>query len=290
MNILFYKKVFNRNFSIYDRLGIGEIPTLLPSGIKVSFSSHPVDLNTADVVIWDIPFLRNEYEKRPKPTGQLWVGWLLESMEVYNWIPEVLHLFDYTMTYSINSDIPIPFFCYNFINELRSKPINKSGKICSFISSKVNQSRRREYLNELLELTQVDCFGYRKNTSIPDRNYKTKLHFQKRYYFSLAFENSICHDFVTEKFWDSLLTGSVPVYLGADNIDQFAPGENCYINARDYTAKELAGYLEDLSHDSVAYGRMIEWKNKPFRPEFINLLSLVEKPFILRLLDKLAEL
>lgn len=288
MNILFYKKVFNRNFSIYDRLEIDKIPDLLPSDVKVNFSNNPRDLNTADVVIWDIPFLREEYEKRTKPAGQVWVGWLLESSEVYGWIPEVLPLFDLTMTYSVHSDIPIPFFCYNFINELRSKPVAKSGKICSFISSRVNQSHRREYLDELLELMPIDCFGYHRNASVPDRNYKTKLQVLRQYCFSLAFENSICQDFVTEKFWDCLLAGSVPVYLGAGNIEQFAPGDNCYINALDYTTRELAGYLDYLINHPAEYNRMLEWKNRPFRPEFVSLLSSFRRHFILRLLDKLV--
>lgn len=41
---------------------------------------------------------------------------------------------------------------------------------------------------------------------------KTKL--LRSYRFSLAFENSETPDYITEKFFDALMAGAVPVYLG----------------------------------------------------------------------------
>lgn len=38
----------------------------------------------------------------------------------------------------------------------------------------------------------------------------------------MAFENVIAMDYVTEKFYDPLIAGSVLVYLGAPNIADFA--------------------------------------------------------------------
>ena len=39
---------------------------------------------------------------------------------------------------------------------------------------------------------------------------------------------------MTEKFYDPLLTGSVPVYLGAPNVAEHAPAAQCYIDVRDF--------------------------------------------------------
>lgn len=50
-----------------------------------------------------------------------------------------------------------------------------------------------------------------------------------RYRFYLAFENSECFDYVTEKYWRSLASGAIPVVLGAPNIDNFAPAPNSII-------------------------------------------------------------
>lgn len=72
------------------------------------------------------------------------------------------------------------------------------------------------------------------------------------YKFDLAFENAIARDYVTEKFYDPLIAGCVPVYLGAPNVEEYAPGSNCFIKAADFSGpKELANYLLHLDkHDS----------------------------------------
>ena len=46
----------------------------------------------------------------------------------------------------------------------------------------------------------------------PGGRQKSKL--LRSYRFSLAFENSETPDYITEKFFDALMSGAVPVYLG----------------------------------------------------------------------------
>ena len=66
----------------------------------------------------------------------------------------------------------------------------------------------------------------------------------RQYKFVIAFENSRANDYVTEKFYDPLLAGAVPIYLGAPNIETFAPGENCSVDIRNFSSpKELAAFL-----------------------------------------------
>lgn len=40
-----------------------------------------------------------------------------------------------------------------------------------------------------------------------------------RYKFIIAYENSICDDYITEKFWRAITTGVIPIYFGAPNIE-----------------------------------------------------------------------
>jgi Glycosyltransferase family 10 (fucosyltransferase) C-term len=78
----------------------------------------------------------------------------------------------------------------------------------------------------------------------PDRGTATKLATIARYKFTLAFENSICRDYVTEKFFKPLVAGSVPVYLGAPNIRELATAEHCFIDTADFEGPaELPAYL-----------------------------------------------
>ena len=102
------------------------------------------------------------------------------------------------------------------------------------------------------------------------------------YKFSIAFENAIAKDYITGKFFDPLIVGSVPIYLGAPNIDDFAPGDNCYININSFSSvKALANYLLKLEADIEQYKEYLKWKKRPFRDEFnLKLKSLEINPFV----------
>lgn len=40
-----------------------------------------------------------------------------------------------------------------------------------------------------------------------------------KYKFTIAIENAICDDYITEKLWRPLIAGSVPIYLGSPSIE-----------------------------------------------------------------------
>lgn len=39
-----------------------------------------------------------------------------------------------------------------------------------------------------------------------------------KYKFSLAMENAVCKDYITEKLWRPLVVGSVPVIFGSPDV------------------------------------------------------------------------
>ena len=59
--------------------------------------------------------------------------------------------------------------------------------------------------------------------------------------FSICSENTIQKNYISEKFWDCILTDTIPVYFGCNNIDEYI-NNNCYINLTnnidDYTLIE----------------------------------------------------
>lgn len=50
------------------------------------------------------------------------------------------------------------------------------------------------------------------------------LHFVARYKFTLAFENAVCEDYITEKLWRPLTVGSVPIYWGSPSVQVSSNG------------------------------------------------------------------
>lgn len=105
-----------------------------------------------------------------------------------------------------------------------------------------------------------------------DTGRNSQLNLYRKYKFVIAFENAIEEDYVTEKFYDPLLAGSVPVYLGAPNIRNFQPGEHCFVDVNVFDSpKELAGFLKDCCRDDCLYEQFHSWRNVPLSPGFMKM-------------------
>ncbi len=232
-----------------------------------------------------------------KKSGQVWVAWYVECEAHYPHMsdPAFMSRFDLRMSHRLDADIFSPYLPRDFA-VLSRKPVpeKEPGKIVNaFISSHVNKSGRLQYLIRMMNVLDVHSYG-RMIPNMPsgdDYGHQFKLDTISRYKFTIAFENAIARDYVTEKFYDPLLAGSVPVYLGAPNIGDFAPGDKCFINASEWDSPEsLARYLLDVSRDEALYRSYFEWKTKPFLPKFASLLGqLKEHPFV-RLCKKVEEI
>lgn len=73
-----------------------------------------------------------------------------------------------------------------------------------------------------------------------------------RYVFALCFENMILEGWITEKLFDCFFTGTVPIYWGAPDIQEWVP-KDCYVDFRDFGGfEELREYLHGLSPADIA--------------------------------------
>ena len=265
-----------------------DVPEGLPAGCEITTDrSRYAD---AAAVVFHLP----EWGRwrrlllPPKRRGQLWVAWSMECERNYPLLlhPGFMRRFDLTMTYRQNSDIPLCYGSAYAETDFRNPPGPKKDypPAAAFISSSADSSGRRRYVRELSHLIPLDSYGrfLRNRTLARDQGRLTKLRTISGYKFTLAFENAVGVDYVTEKFYDPLLAGSVPVYLGAPNIDDFAPGERCFINAADFPhPRALANYLSDLGNDGEAYRSYFAWKEQPFRPVFRKLMECAaQHPFV----------
>ena len=72
------------------------------------------------------------------------------------------------------------------------------------------------------------------------------------YTFALCFENMKLEGWVTERIFDTLAAGTVPVYLGAPDIERWVPRE-CFVDMRDFASyEELRAFLHSLSPSQIA--------------------------------------
>lgn len=77
--------------------------------------------------------------------------------------------------------------------------------------------------------------------------------------FFMAFENSVCLDYVSEIYWDSVRNKAIPVVMVQDfNRDLLIPGS--YINAFDFESPMKLGlYLDKVSKDISEYAKYFKW-------------------------------
>jgi len=280
--------IYNRMFHHALRLEELDIPG------EIEFTEDRRRMREADAVVFHIPSLDRFFYRR-KIRRQTWVSWYMECELNYPRLRNArfMQQFDLTMNYRQNADImasylPSPASCLSIAPERTNRHRNL---VCSFISGWTDRSGRGAYLRELAKRLDVHQYGRCGNRSIPgDRGSASKLDVCSTYKFNLAFENAIAVDYVTEKFYEPLLAGCVPVYLGAPNVAEFAPVEDCYINTNNFSGPaELAEYLLYLDRDDQAYGRYLNWRERPYNSSFQALCRKNEAPAFERLCRLLME-
>ena len=264
--VLLYNSMFGAPGSVQ--------PRRLPEGFELS-----TDLRRfpeARVVVFHIPSL-GRIERLRKPPGQLWAAWWMECEQHFPSLnaPEFMARFDLTISYRLSADVPTPYLDERVQSQLRSPPSPKCELAALFVSGTRETSGRTKYLEELMNHLDVHSYGsvLRNRRLAKDRGRETKLDTISRYRFTLAFENAVAEDYVTEKLYDPLIAGSVPVYYGAPNVERFVPAPDAYIDVREYRSPvALAERLSSLAADEDAYAHFLDWKRRPFEPGFRQLL------------------
>jgi hypothetical protein len=272
--------------TMFGALPTGHAADLLP-GCAYTVNRQYADKAAAVVfhipTLWQLP--------RIKPRGQLWVGWSMESEANYPQLvdPGVVARLDLMMSYRLDSDIPTTYVTRGQVLDLTLPPDEKSSeRLCAvLISHKDRLSGRVAYVQELMRYMDVHSYGKVLNNRMfpwQDEGSASKQKLLRSYKFALAFENSICRDYVTEKLFDPLMAGCVPVYRGASNVEDFLPGDHCYINTADFASpRHLADFLLHLDSDDKAYADYFAWKAQPLRPGFLRLQEQAKQSVGMRL-------
>ncbi|KAI9563032.1 hypothetical protein GHT06_010489 [Daphnia sinensis] len=206
-----------------------------------------------------------------------------EMMPIY--ISAIDNVFNWTMTYKLDSDIqflygriiPGPTAPRNqedvnkMIAETHSRSVknyaaNKTRSIAWMVSHCETSSNRESYVTQLSKFIPVDVYGKCGDLSCPrnEANWvsdpKCYDMLEAKYKFYLSFENSICTDYVTEKFFEIMKHDMIPIVYGGANYSQIAPFHS-YINALEFTPGKLAEYLKMLDENDTLYNEYFWWKD-----------------------------
>lgn len=80
---------------------------------------------------------------------------------------------------------------------------------------------------------------------------KSKYKILSKYNFAICFENSINPGYITEKIFDCFFVGTIPVYLGASDIENHIPN-GCFIDMRNFKNYfELRLFLKSLTLSQI---------------------------------------
>lgn len=234
----------------------------------------------ADVVLYSLPGL--DISEIPIDKGRQGQTWILLCRESSVNFPLLAtnsfrSRFDLVSSYELSSDLPVPYLAPSWPTTMRPT-VRLQDRVatpaCAWVSGPWDRSGRKEFMSELMLYMGVDSYGRVLNNTGDTlvREHERRLAIMTRYRFALALENSIAEDYVTEKVFDALSVGAVPVYLGAPNVDRFLPGDNCIVDASRFSSvSELAEFLAQMSDDE--YMKFHEWRERPFRREFLELCS-----------------
>jgi len=191
-------------------------------------------------------------------------------------------IFNYTVTYRRDADIPFTYFEKYFPSELY--PHNSESHQCRWkeveggqavgketLSSKSDlvlwisshcstNSHREEYIMELKNHIPITMLGS-CGEGLDSHAWKN-VGWHK---FYLSMENSLCDDYITEKFFTILQEyDTVPVVMGPPKLsyERIAP-PNSFIHVQDFkTPKDLAKYLLYLDSHPEEYLKYLAWKGR----------------------------
>ena len=255
------------------------------------FVKQRSEYNTSEVVVFNIFNTQIGDIPRYRPPGQLWIFFIHESPQKTSKqkLAQWKNSFNASSSYMLTrTDISEPFPRYTSGNHskwkiaqlekirrnLTVKVKQKKKMVAWFVSNCKTSSARENYVRELSIHIRVDVFGKCGNLTCP-RTVESKYGdcdtmLDKHYKFYLAFENSLCDEYVTEKFTRMVHRDVIPVVLGGADFSEFTAPET-YLNVRNFTSpRYLAEFMRYLDKRTDLYVDYLMRKRSMVRRKLNN--------------------
>ena len=241
---------------------------------KCQFHFNQSDYNKSEAIIFQDVVFKIKFPKY-RPPGQRWLYQAWQSAHnarIFYYVrrTHAPQEFNYTITYSRHADVHVPYGeCVDMVNETEHGPdikqeiddiINGKQKLAAWMVSHCDApSLRQDYIRELSRHMEIDIYGACGKFFCSDDESCQKT--ISSYKFYLAFENSLCGEYVTEKLWRSLEWGIVPVVFGGLDTYKLILPSNSYIDVSDFSSpKFLADYMMKVDSNETLYRSYFNWK------------------------------
>ncbi|KAJ8031926.1 Alpha-(1,3)-fucosyltransferase 7 [Holothuria leucospilota] len=236
--------------------------------------------STADVVIFargvgSLNKLSQLKELRKKNPHQMWLYTTTESAYQTAFVPRFSFRFDATILnmsfcYHSKAEVVAPYGAYieglegeydKASTQITPKPVIPT--LAGWASSHCDHKfwNRTGFVRDLSKYLPMDLFGACGSHLIPRNESGSEI--LKNYKFYIAFENSCCSYYITEKFWKALGEyESVPIVIGSSKseYESVAP-PNSFVYADDFDSMEdLASYIKKVANDEALYNKFHEWR------------------------------
>lgn len=265
VTVLLWSLPFGDNNTISDCLAQYQIEGCRVTDVRHVYAEADAVIIHHREIVRDTPL-----PQKPRPAGQKWIWMNYESPTN---TPDLVHfegIFNLSLTYRRDSDIFLP---YGFV--LPSSVGNASHssdpylrtpspsnvlrpRLLAWVISNWNISHTRvAFYKQLQRYLHVDVYGRFGQPFVG-----SVVELLQKYQFYLALENSQHTDYITEKLWNSIKAGAIPVVLGPSrqNYERFLPAE-AFIHVDDFpTVRELAYHLLMLRRKPEQLMSHLRWR------------------------------
>lgn len=201
-----------------------------------------------------------------RPPHQKWIWMNSESPSNTARIPGLDDLFNISLSYRKDADISVPYGAlvpveHQYEDSLDFVPSEKDKVVCWIVSNYNPEHRRMQYYEQLRKYIQIHVYGDLFEKHLSKEEYKDVISSCK---FYLSLENSVHRDYITEKLFNALDLGAVPIVFGPprQNYERFVPGD-AFIHVNDFpSVRALAKHLSLLHQNEALYLRYYRWRRR----------------------------
>ncbi|KAF9173772.1 Alpha-(1,3)-fucosyltransferase 11 [Mortierella sp. AD011] len=274
---------FNKNVPEWQK---NQVNTCGSSNLKYITTSNYTEFRDADIIYMDYPFYNYMIGKAPfwdvrrlppRISHQRWVlEYGRESIANYPHVAlsSFLQQFDLTMGAPAPLfDVPYPLLPVSeemvrrYTEVKPGFPVDK--KPDNYVAFVISNCQPRNDRNELIAdlIKKIGAHSYGKcqnNRKMPDDETtknrpweEVKQEVLGQYPYTLVVENSNCVGYVTEKIYDALAAGVIPLYEGASDIADYVP-KGSYVPLENFkNTDELVKFMKEADRSEF-----YKWKEE----------------------------